>query len=401
MSGRRLIRRMALTALGVGSVAVLAPASAQQSIKPRSPVVTPAGPGYTLVFADEFNGQEVDSDLWSYRVDRKLLSAQRPHNVSEGGGVLTIALLKQKVGDYSYTGGGIVSKRAFRYGYFEVRARTTGCSGWHSAFWAMAADPGNTYNASRRTEIDQFEIDGGDPSRVSQGVIAWQPADNLPSDKYRGVDIGRKTSVMKFDTSAGWHTYGFAWDEQSVRFFVDGEQTNVAQYPARENVHDALNLWLSAIATRKVDDGCVPATVRFDYARYYVRDIYVVDKGQASGDYSETGHWEYAPNPGFTLGDHARVSRDKGATAEWRARLPAGGKYIVYAFVPLGKDSDPNAHFSVVHAGVRTDMIVDMRRQSGWVKLGEWSFRRGDQAVVKVRRGAAEVRADAVKFVRN
>lgn len=380
--------------------AMLSPAGAEAGARPGEVTVTPAGPGYTLVFADEFNGRKVDTALWSYRTDRKLLSAQRPQNVSENHGVLSIALRKQVDGKFSYTGGGVVSKRAFRYGYFEVRARTTACAGWHSAFWAMAADPGNTYNADRRTEIDQFEIGGGAPRQISQGVIAWQPAVALPASEYKGVDIGRKTSTVAFDTSAGWHSYGFVWDEQAVRFFVDGRQTDVAAYPARENVHDALNLWLTAIATRSVDDNCLPATVQFDYVRYYVRDFYVASNEPKPGSYSETGHWEDAAEAGFTRGDRTRVSRERGASAQWKVRLPSGGRYAVYVYEPAGADNDPAARFSVTHAGIRTERVVDTKQQTGWVRLGQWYFPTGVQAAVMLRRSAGAARADTVKFVR-
>lgn len=378
----------------------LLPADARQAVSLGDVSVTPAGLGYTLVFADEFNGHKLNVAFWNYREDRKLLSAQLPQNVSEGDGVLTIALRKQTYDGFPYTGGGIVSKRNFRYGYFEVRARTTACAGWHSAFWAMAADPRNTYNAARRTEIDQFEIDGGDPRHVSQGVIAWQPASKTDASEYKGIDIGRKSSALAFDTSAGWHTYGFSWDEQAVRFFIDGRQTDEAIYPAQDNVHDALNLWLSAIATRSVDDSCLPATVQFDYVRYYVRDIYVISSSPGPGSYSETGSWKDTAETGFTRGDRTRVSRKGSATAKWEVKLPSSGHYAVYTYQPPGVDNDPSARFSVRHAGVKTDVVVDTRRKNGWVLLGRWYFRKGDPATVVLRRSAGAARADAIKFVR-
>lgn len=398
MTARSMAQTMVVIVLC--GIALLSTANAESATKLGEVAVTPAGPGYVLVFADEFNGRKVNTALWNYREDRKLLSAQRLQNVSEGNGVLSIALRKQTDGMFAYTGGGIISKRAFRYGYFEVRARTAACTGWHSAFWAMAADPRNTYNAARRTEIDQLEIDSGDPRHISQGVIAWQPAGASSASEYKEVDIGRKVSTLAFDTSAGWHTYGFAWDEQSVRFFVDGRLTDTAAYPARENVHDALNLWLTAIATRKVDDSCLPDRAQFDYVRYYVRDIYVDNDNPAPGSYSEVGHWEDAVEAGFTHENRSRVSRERGATAQWKVKLPADGRYTVYAYEPPDAANDPAARFSVTHAGGRTDVVVDTALHTGWVPLGRWDFRKGDQAAVMLRRSSATIRADAVKFVR-
>lgn len=382
-------------------VAIRASANPKPAPRLGDIVDTPAGAGYTLVFADEFNGRALNTALWNYRVDRKLRSAQRPQNVSEGNGVLRIALRKQEDGKFSYTGGGIVSRRTFRYGYSEVRVRTTSCAGWHSAFWAQAADPANTYNAFRRTEIDALEVDGREPRDISQGVVAWQPANVSDANEYKGVDIGRKASGMAFDTATGWHTYGFAWDEQKVRFFVDGQQTDVAVYPARENVHDAINLWLTVIATRNVDDSCLPASVQFDYVRYYMHDLYIVSDGDSTPkNYSETGHWEVAAEAGFTRENRTRVSRERGAEARWKENMPSGGRYTVYTYVPPGLDNDPATQYTVTHAGMRSSVVINTKQRSGWVQLGQWYFRKGDQATVVLRRSSGAARADAVKFVR-
>src|SRR5581483_590648 len=35
----------------------------------------------------------------------------------------------------AHTGGGIISRRTFGYGYYEARLRIAAGSGWHSSFW--------------------------------------------------------------------------------------------------------------------------------------------------------------------------------------------------------------------------------------------------------------------------
>jgi hypothetical protein len=47
----------------------------------NSPATSPL-PGYTLVWADEFNSGQLDTNKWDYRTDSKMWSTQKPENVS-------------------------------------------------------------------------------------------------------------------------------------------------------------------------------------------------------------------------------------------------------------------------------------------------------------------------------
>jgi beta-glucanase (GH16 family) len=147
------------------------------ALSPVSPVNAAAPDStYTLVFDDEFNGTAVDTSVWNYRTDVKAYNAQRPENVSESGGLLTIALKQETYGGKSFTGGGVVSKQKFRYGYYETRAKINDGAGWHSSFWLQCGDGATTYPACQRTEIDGFEIDSANNQTVHHGVLTWQGA---------------------------------------------------------------------------------------------------------------------------------------------------------------------------------------------------------------------------------
>src|SRR5207245_163122 len=79
------------------------------------------GADYKLTWSDDFNGEKLDQTKWEYRTDSKLLSTQTPSNVTVNGGYLTIALRKEEVSGKAYSGGGVISRKAFRYGYYEAR----------------------------------------------------------------------------------------------------------------------------------------------------------------------------------------------------------------------------------------------------------------------------------------
>ncbi|MFJ8297175.1 family 16 glycosylhydrolase [Streptomyces sp. NPDC094447] len=383
----RPVRAAILAASLLATTALLIP-SAQADNS-----TTPAGSGYKLVFADEFNGSSVDTSTWNFRTDRKALSAQLPENVTQEDGVLSLNLRKQQVDKFAYTGGGVVSKRSFRYGYYETRAKLPHAPGWHTSFWMQRGDGSNTYNPERRTEIDQFEIEK--PNDVSQGVIAWQP--NGSQEWY-----GRKHTDPGFDNTAGWHTYGMDWNEQQVRFYIDGKLTNTVDYPTTATTHDYVNIWLTSIAyIAPVDESALPAKAQFDYVRYYQRDAYVDNDTPANYGYRESGTWQDSSLTGFTDENKTRYSTAPGASVTWKPNLPNPGNYDVYVYKVARPENDPGATLTVTHDGQTSKVPVDYTTgQSGWVKLGNYRFSRTDSGSVTLDRSSGIARADAVKFIR-
>jgi len=63
--------------------------------------VLPAAPppGYTRVFSDEFNGTALDTNVWFHRTGARLLSFQKPENVTVTNGLLRLALKKEAAGE--------------------------------------------------------------------------------------------------------------------------------------------------------------------------------------------------------------------------------------------------------------------------------------------------------------
>ena len=81
--------------------------------------VTPLPPpGYQMVFNDEFDETSLDTNRWGFRLADKMLSAQQRENVSVKDGNLVVALRKESVRGKDYTGGGVISRQNFVYGYY-------------------------------------------------------------------------------------------------------------------------------------------------------------------------------------------------------------------------------------------------------------------------------------------
>ena len=109
----------------------------------------PVKEGWPLVFADEFDGDSLDWDKWFVPWYHKKESAR--HFSLDGKGHLILKVEKNPETGKLETGG-IWTKDAWRYGYFEARIRYTRKPGWWSAFWM--------YGISNRNPFwDGFEID--------------------------------------------------------------------------------------------------------------------------------------------------------------------------------------------------------------------------------------------------
>ena len=239
--------------------------------------VTPLPPaGYEKVFSDEFEGDKIDTQKWGFRLDSKLLSTQRPENVSVKDGKLEIALRKESVGDKAYTAGGVISREKFVYGYYEACFKTPPAEGWHTAFWAMRKRfPDEPKGPSALLELDFCEQDGGDPNFYSFGVInqsRYHQRKNRQS-----WNAGRWVIEDAPDTSASFNVWGCEFTPEVTRFYFNGRLTkeiSSAGFP-----HDEMNVWMSVIASnlkgdRWVDDSKLPNVVQCDYIRVYQHPKY-------------------------------------------------------------------------------------------------------------------------------
>ena len=141
---------------------------------------------------------------------------------------MNIALRQQRFGGQDFTGGGIVSKAAFRYGYFQVKAKTTTNPGWHSSFWMFAGNGATTYAPGAFTEIDDFEIDSGAPDVISMGMLDWSQGKAVASKR---CNANYKPG---WSTAAGYHTYGLEWTEQADHVLprrLQNLQSALSAYP--------------------------------------------------------------------------------------------------------------------------------------------------------------------------
>lgn len=227
--------------------------------------------GYRLVWEDEFQENLLDAGKWRYRTDSKMWSTQLPRNVSVEGGRLQIALKKEEAGGKEYTGGGVISRGTFLYGYYECRMKMPAAAGWHSSFWLMKDDGnGSTGTGARTQEIDVVEQDSVSPRQYSAGVHDW----NVEAGAKKHPEFGRHHPESPEPLSAGFHVFGCEFTPEVVRFYRDGVKTG--ECDATRFCHGPVNVWVTCIASplggaKAVEDKRLPDALEVEYVRVFER----------------------------------------------------------------------------------------------------------------------------------
>jgi beta-glucanase (GH16 family) len=105
-------------------------------------------------------------------------------------------------------------KVSFQYGYIEAKIQMPVGAGNWPAFWMLGTNI-TSVGWPTSGEIDVVEA-GGDKPTLVHGSLNYKSGNGSP--KYV---TSIKTSPA--DLSAGFHTYGVLWLENSISFYFDGE----------------------------------------------------------------------------------------------------------------------------------------------------------------------------------
>ncbi|HMF64436.1 MAG TPA: glycoside hydrolase family 16 protein [Edaphobacter sp.] len=222
----------------------------------------PKDAGLKLTWSDDFNGNKLDQTKWEYRTDSKLLSTQTPGNVAVNGGYLTIALRKEEVSGKAYSGGGVISRKAFHYGYYEARLKIEAGSGWHSSFWMMGYNGKDTLGQAATLEMDAIENKSDDLHSYGVNTHRWAISH---------IAAGHK-DVQTPDLSKDFHVFGCEYAPDVVRYYFDGKLVQTVDWHGQPQ--GDVNIWLTSIAeamgpAHGVDDAALPGKMLVDWVRFY------------------------------------------------------------------------------------------------------------------------------------
>ena len=244
-------------------------ASFAADLAPKLPAETAAG--YKLAWHDEFDGDKLNAADWSIRTGERFASTNVAGNVSVADGLLRLALKKEKSGQSEYTSGGVISKREFKYGYYEARYRVPPGAGWHTSFWLMKNTPGETGN---RPEIDICEQDSKELTSYGMNLHIHRPT-------HKGL-AGRRVKTP--DLSADFHVWGCEFSAREIRNYFDGKLVGVTH--ATSFQHDVMSVWLTTVGWSKlpwapqlkIDDSALPASADYDYVRFFEKPALATEK---------------------------------------------------------------------------------------------------------------------------
>lgn len=245
---------------------------------------------YKLNWHDEFDGNSLNMNYWSYQegdgsqygIPGWGNSEQQYYsqdNVSVNNGALKITARRKNKGGKAYTSARIrtANKVAFTYGRIEAKIKLPPYQGLWPAFW-MLPDTTTYGNWPNSGEIDIMEAKGRLPNETSAAIHF---ADNNNQHKYNTgtCDLNQTLSNNMKD----WHTYAVEWESDSLFFYVDdicffgskcnqysGVEGNSGQ-PFDKNFHILLNLAVGGMFDNYINpnDSDLPASMEVDYVRWW------------------------------------------------------------------------------------------------------------------------------------
>ena len=186
--------------------------------------------GYSIVFEDEFDGTELDTEAWKYcnsGVRRGGYRAPSQVEIKDGNCTITAEYLEDGEFGAGWYAGDLALRKWYKQGYYEIRCKCNDGGAFWSAFWIMAAHP---YEAEYSkggiggAEIDIFEANSWDDPMSRNAV-----SQTIHCAGVDGVQEGYQSRLLGFfkgnDIYNEFNTYGVEWTEDEYIFYVNGVET--------------------------------------------------------------------------------------------------------------------------------------------------------------------------------
>ncbi len=235
--------------------------------------------GYSLVYADEFDGTTLDLSKWNIQVgyaanQEKEYYTDGTNNIRVENGNLIISAKKENyVADRNYSSGRIYSKSKgyIKYGKVEARISVPSGAGTWPAFWMMPQS--SVYGSWPKSgEIDIMEHIGSNPTMTSHAVHT--------SLKNGSIGNNWFAKVYQPNMENNFHIYSIQWDQDQILFFIDNVQTGTLYrnftdtstgWPFDQYFYVILNLAIGGTMGGTVDDNIFnnPVEMMVDYVHLY------------------------------------------------------------------------------------------------------------------------------------
>lgn len=180
--------------------------------------------GYNLIWNDEFNGDTLNEDIWSYDphepgwTNEELQEyTESTDNVFTRDGKLVLKAIKsERDGKDYYTSGKIKSqnKEDFLYGKVVASAKVPEGQGLWPAIWMMPTVEEKYGQWPKCGEIDIMEVLGNDVTTAYSTVHYGEP---------HGEQQGTKILTDGSTYADSFHEYSVEWEPGEIRYYIDAE----------------------------------------------------------------------------------------------------------------------------------------------------------------------------------
>lgn len=217
--------------------------------------------GWRLLWADEFDAPFLSMEYWT-EVDRKEnfngeLQYYTIDNSDIENGCLVLTAKKEDKEGKRYTSGMVQTseKLEMQYGRIEARISLPVAQGIFPAFWLT--------NDSDHNELDILEMVGCEPGNI-YGVCHYWKKDRLV----------KTFGMMHIDDPQAFHVYALEWDENEVRWYIDGKQFhNTYAGVPNEYMYVLFTLAVGGEWPGSPNNSTVfPISMKVDYIRLYQRE---------------------------------------------------------------------------------------------------------------------------------
>lgn len=178
--------------------------------------------GYQLVWNDEFSGNTLNTQYWSYETggqwSNNELQYYRQENTKVSDEVLTIEACKENFQGKSYTSSRLVTrnKKSFTYGRVDIRALLPVGQGIWPALWTLGNNI-TTLGWPACGEIDIMEMIGGNSrEKTTYGTIHW--------DNNGHTQDGQSYTLPSGIFADEYHVFTIIWDETTIKWYVNNNK---------------------------------------------------------------------------------------------------------------------------------------------------------------------------------
>lgn len=266
--------------------------------------------GYSLVWNDEFKGRTIDNAKWRTNQPR-MTAYDGVGNFNEGtvrsvgnGRLLMTAYKNPDTANYNgktyLTTNSITTENrmSFKYGYLEVKAKVPYKAGCWPSLWLRSPNAAQTDSTGKdgyNMEVDIIEPFG----YTDKNGITIHETNKSDEKDHCQAAVGKYKFKNAENLANEYHTYGFLWTSDEMKFYIDGEcfaaytKDTLARMGYKGDFDDTVNILFdnqlitssSPVAneektnTIENNEGSLPAEYSVEYVRLYQKqgDVLVLE----------------------------------------------------------------------------------------------------------------------------